>query len=77
MSVNARFSGYNCFADFDLISSIDYNIINIQYIIYNIKRLVNILKILKNLDTDYQFLIKISYCEQLYFFANNDNIKIE
>jgi len=44
---------------------------------HNIKRLMNILEILKNLDTNYQFLIKTSSCEQLYLFANNDDIKIE
>ena len=77
MSINIRSFSYNCLANFDLINSIDYNVIDIQYIIYNIKRLVNILKILKNLDTNNQLLIKTLYCEQRYFFANGDNIKIE
>ncbi len=77
MSVNARSSDYNCFADFDLTSSIDYNVIDIQCTIYNIERLINVLKILKNLDTDNQLLIKTLYCRQHYLFANSDNIKIE
>lgn len=49
--INIRSFNYNCLANFNLINFINYNIINIQYITHNIKRLVNILKILKNLNT--------------------------
>ncbi len=76
MSANARSSDHDCLADFDLASSIDHDIMDIQCTMHNMERLVNVLETLKNLDTGYQFLTKASYCGQLYLFANGGDMKI-
>lgn len=76
ISANARSFDYNCLADFDLASSIDHDVMDIQCTMHNMERLVNMLKTLKNLNTGDQVLIKASYCGQIRICLNGGDVEI-
>jgi len=73
---NARSSDDDCLADFDLTSSIDHDIMNIQRTVHDMERLVNVLKTLKNLNPADQVLTKASCCGQLHLCANSGDMEI-